>query len=175
MRRRLALAALAGALLLIVGSVQVLASEVGSGFAEVRGLLAFIGAGSAGSAPALPARLVVVGIRVLSWTLAGLIVDAPAVAMAVVAGVVAAAAWRVRAGDANERTGVAFLLGTVIWGWLVLAIAVPSMATVVRELPVDHYHGFLDPAVRIGPLASPPGNLATLSGNTPAPWSHSSR
>jgi hypothetical protein len=59
--------------------------------------------------------------------------------------VVALAAWRLRAADEPERTGVRWLVAALACCTLLLAFVAGGLAS-VTPLPVDHYHAFLDPA-----------------------------
>jgi hypothetical protein len=68
-------------------------------------------------------------------------------AVAVAAGLVGLTVWVGRSGDGRERAAVRFLGGTLAWSWIALTVGAASLATVVRALPVDHYHAFLDPLV----------------------------
>jgi hypothetical protein len=95
---------------------------------------------------ALPARLGIVGLRVVSWPLIGLITSGFLAAVAATAAVVGIVAWRWRAPE-PERTAVRWLGLGLLWSVLFLAVAAPSLATVVAGLPNDHYHAFADPMV----------------------------
>ena len=66
--------------------------------------------------------------------------------------VLTALVWRLRRGTVRERRFLRWAALTLAWCWLALGLTVPSLATVVKELPVDHYHAFLDPIV-VGGLA----------------------
>ena len=106
----------------------------------------------------------IVGLRVLSWPLTGLITDgfiAGAVAGAVV---IAIAVWRART-NGPDRLAARWLGLSLLWSTAFLTLAAPSLATVVPGLPNDHYHAFTDPMVftlvGLGVAA-----LAALSGGT---------
>ena len=146
-------AGLAGALVLAAGYVPLAIHELTSDFSEVRALLAYLGgAGGGGTAGAgMAERLVMVAIRSLTWPIAGLVTDRVTVSLATFAIVVllASAAWilaRGRPADA-EPWPAAWLVGTLAFSIVALAVLAPSLAVVTPGLPNDHYHAFLDPVV----------------------------
>jgi hypothetical protein len=139
-----------------LGSVAVIAlsylplvlHEVTNKLSESRAFVTFLAGGSHETATLDPiVRIVIVGIRTLSWPLAGLITDAPVAAAFAALAIVAILAWRVRAGPGPERRASAWFLATLSWSIVLLPFAAPSLATVVEGLPNDHYHAFLDPIV----------------------------
>jgi hypothetical protein len=155
-------AALVWAGLLALSYVPLLVHELGSGGSELRAAVAFLTGGEGGGSAALPSRLSIVAIRVLSWPLAGLITAAPVVAFGSAVLVVALGVWRgwlasrprLRSGNpANdmplpeETVGMRWLTLGLAWSVLALALAASSLATVVPGLPNDHYHAFADPIV----------------------------
>lgn len=148
-RRGLLLAGLGAALILAAGFVPLLVHETQTGFAELRQLLDYLasGAGGAAAGQGLAARILIVAWRVVSWPLVGLFVDALVGSTLAVVGIVAIVVWRSRSGTSAERSAVIFLGLTVVVGTILLAALVPSLDTVIRELPVDHYHAALDPAI----------------------------
>lgn len=149
-RRRVIGAGLVGLVLMVVSYLPLLVHETASGFAETRAMLDYLGGGGGGdggSGPSLAVRLAVVPLRILSWPLTGLITDQPMAGIAAAAAVVAILVWRVRDGRGSERTQAAWLAATLLWSAVALAIAAPSLGSVVRGLPNDHYHAFLDPLV----------------------------
>jgi hypothetical protein len=139
-----------------VGSILVIAltylpllvHELGSGFSETRAVVTFLTGGGSETAALNPAaRIVIVGLRTLSWPLAGLITAAPIAAFIAALAMLGVCVWRLRAGSGRERQAAAWFGATLAWSIVVLAIAAPSLATVVEGLPNDHYHAFLDPIV----------------------------
>jgi hypothetical protein len=52
-----------------------------------------------------------------------------------------------RGTEAEARFALRWLLLTVAWATIALAILAPSLQTVVAGLPNDHYHAFIDPIV----------------------------
>jgi hypothetical protein len=162
-------AGIIGAAIVALGFVPLLIHDLSTGWPQVRALIELLVGGGLGSGegPGIVTRILVGGWRILSWPLSGLVVDAPIVAAAVAALVVGTIAWRWRSRVAGERDGVRFLGLTVVWGWLSLGLAVPALGTVVRALPVDHYHTFLDPAVVA--LAAT-GLVAVARLGRPASW-----
>jgi 4-amino-4-deoxy-L-arabinose transferase-like glycosyltransferase len=144
---RVLVAGLAGAAIVAATYLPLLAHELGNDFTESRAALEFLRSGGPGS-PLDPAtRLLVVALRILSWPLTGLFVDGLPVAVAAGLAVVALATWRWRVGAGDERTAVRWLGATLAWSVAALSLGAASLTTVVRALPVDHYHAFLDPLV----------------------------
>ena len=147
-RRPVLLAGLAAVGLIAASYMPLLVHELGSGFSETRAALDFLGGGATrGEGAPLPARLVVVPLRVLSWPLTGLITSQPTAGIVAAAAVVAILAWRIRSARRSERHATAWFAATLAWSALALAIGASSLASVVPGLPNDHYHAFLDPIV----------------------------
>jgi 4-amino-4-deoxy-L-arabinose transferase-like glycosyltransferase len=130
-----------------LGYLPLLLHELGSGFSDARGLLAWLtGGGSAGDTLNLATRLAFVPLRVISWPLTGPIVEALGPAVLAVAGWSAAVALAVVRDRGDERRAFAWIGGSVVLSTLVLTLGVRSLA-VVTPLPSDHYHAFLWPAI----------------------------
>jgi 4-amino-4-deoxy-L-arabinose transferase-like glycosyltransferase len=141
-------AGLGAVVVIALSYLPLLAHELGGGFTETRALVAFLTGGGSETATLNPlARVVVVGLRALSWPLAGLITAAPIAAFLAALATAGVCVWRLRAGSPRERRASAWFGATLAWSILALAIAAPSLATVVEGLPNDHYHAFLDPIV----------------------------
>jgi flagellar biosynthesis protein FliQ len=132
--------------ILAVSYLPLLANELTTGLSELRAALDYLAGGRSGTDVALPARLGIVGLRVVSWPLIGLITSGFLAAVAATAAVVGIVAWRWRAPE-PERMAVRWLGLGLLWSVLFLAVAAPSLATVVAGLPNDHYHAFADPMV----------------------------
>ncbi len=161
-RRRLALGAsahlragLVGAIVLVAGYVPLAIHELTSDFSETRALLAYVGGGGGGAQTGILDRLLMVALRSLTWPVAGLVTDRPtaslaAMALVVVLGTVALLLpWRrgeSRSGQ-EDRWPAVWLVGTLAFSAVALAILAPSLAVVTPGLPNDHYHAFLDPVV----------------------------
>ena len=146
-RRRLLLAGAAGVGLLLLSYVPLLVQMLSTDFGELRAALEFLTGAGEPASTSLPARIVVIALRVLAWPFAGLITTAPIVALLVAAGIVAALAWRALAGDAGERRASLWFGATLIWTTIALSFAASGLGTVVPRLPNDHYHAFVDPIV----------------------------
>lgn len=150
-RRSLGWASLAALGILVVGSAPLIAHELGSGFSETRAFVDVLTGASAiedgGEGAALPARLLIVPWRTLAWPLAGLVTNAPVLALLTAIGVAVVAGWRLAAGQDGERAFVGWSVGTLVWSVAALAVLAPGLSTVVVGLPTDHYHAFLDPLV----------------------------
>ncbi|HYM83327.1 MAG TPA: hypothetical protein VEY67_04165, partial [Candidatus Dormibacteraeota bacterium] len=148
-RRRLLTAGVGAVAILVLGHVQLVANELTTGFSETRGAVAYLTGGAAAGSTVgdLPVRLVLVAVRILSWPFTGLFVDAYVPAVLVSGLVLGLLAWRLRAARLADRVALTWIAATLGWCWVALALAVPGLATVVRQLPFDHYHAFLDPAV----------------------------
>jgi 4-amino-4-deoxy-L-arabinose transferase-like glycosyltransferase len=154
-RRAIVRAGAVGSVLVLLGFVPLLVHELTTDYSELRAAIAWLtGGGAAGAdGPGVLVRALLVPLRIAEWPLVGLFVDALPLAVLVAAGVVAALVWRWRVGAPAERGAAAFGLATLIWSWGCLVVVTPSLGTVVRELPVDHYHAFLDPIVIVAASA----------------------
>ncbi len=133
--------------IMAAGYLPLIIHELQSGFDETRGILDYIVGGGRTTGTGLVERTVMVGMRSVIWPLAGLLTDRPTLSMitaVIAAGLAAVAAV---AGRAPDRTAVRWLLGSLAWSILALAVFAPSLAVVVPGLPNDHYHAFLDPLV----------------------------
>ncbi len=146
MRANLRRAGIVAVGVIVLAYVPLIIHELGNGFPEVRSVIAFVTGGGQPVALSLPARLLFVGLRILAWPLAGLVTDHLAIGIVLGVALVAGLAWRTRVAPEPERSGVRFLAGTLIFGWLLLGFGVAALTT-VTALPVDHYHAFLDPIV----------------------------
>ena len=133
----------------IVAYVPLLVHELTTGFAEVRAALDYLGGGRDAGAAALPIRFGIVGLRVVSWPLVGLITAGFVAAVVAAALVIAIVVWRWRAPSTprRERVAVRWLGLGLLWTVAALTVAAPSLASVVPGLPNDHYHAFADPMV----------------------------
>jgi len=146
-RRRLLLAGAAGVALLLLSYVPLAIQLASTDFGEIRSAIGFLTGGGEPSATSLPVRIVVIGLRVLSWPLTGLLTDAPVAAILAAAGVVGAIVWRSIAGSASERFAARWFGLTLAWATFALSVAASGLATIVPRLPNDHYHAFADPIV----------------------------
>jgi hypothetical protein len=144
----------------VLSYVPLAIHEIGSNGSELRAAIAFVSGGGGPATIPLPARVPIVGLRVLGWPLTGLITAAPLATVLSAALVVGLATWRgwlegrrattVASSDGrdiDERTAVRWLALGLVWTVVALAIGASSLATVVAGLPNDHYHAFADPMV----------------------------
>lgn len=129
-----------------VAYLPLVVNELTTGGSELRAALAYLAAGGAGSETAVPVRFAIVGLRVLSWPLTGLITDGFVAAVVASAAVIAIAVWRSRA-IGPDRPAARWLGLGLLWSTAFLTLAAPSLAAVVPGLPNDHYHAFADPMV----------------------------
>ncbi len=124
-------------------------NEATTGSSETRAALDYLAGGRNAVEAAIPIRFGIVGLRVVSWPLTGLITQgfvAGSIATLAVAGIVVGL-WRGdRAGGNARLVGRWFGLG-LLWSVVFLTIAAPSLALVVAGLPNDHYHAFADPLI----------------------------
>ncbi len=127
-------------------------NELTTGFSEVRAALDYLASDRTSAAASIPVRFGIVGLRVVSWPLVGLITSGfvPAVVATVTVIGIVAALWRRGGSGVGGRAGrVAarwYGLG-LLWTVAFLTIAAPSLASVIPGLPNDHYHAFADPMV----------------------------
>ena len=143
---RIRVAAL-GAAMLVASYVPLAIHELSNDFSESRAAIDFIAGGGEPSGMALPARLAVVAVRVLSWPLSGLITDAPVAALLAAALVVVLVAWRALAATGPERTAARWFGIGLAWSIAALTAGASGLTSVVPGLPNDHYHAFVDPIV----------------------------
>lgn len=181
-RRVLLRVGLGGLGLIALAFVPLVINELTTGFSEVQAALAYFRGGGEPPAQGPLARFLFIEARVVSWPLVGLILDGVTAAMLSLVAVIAIAAWRWVAASGDERTAARWLGLGLLWTGLALTFASPSLATVVRGLPNDHYHAFADPMVfvlvgigaaalwaRSGPVAgSGLGGLSAGPGGTAA-------
>jgi 4-amino-4-deoxy-L-arabinose transferase-like glycosyltransferase len=148
-RRRVLVALLGGGALLAASYVPLLVHELEFNGSELRAALDFIAGGGSSSDTALPARVVIVALRVLAWPLAGLITEAPVAALLAAILVAAAIAGLWRASRPAERLAARWFGLSLAWIVVALTFAASSLATVIPGLPNDHYHAFADPMIFI--------------------------
>jgi 4-amino-4-deoxy-L-arabinose transferase-like glycosyltransferase len=141
---------LGGLLVIAAGFVPLLLSELGTGFAEVRGILEYVVGGGREAAMGMGGRIATVGLRSITWPLTGLLTDRLAVSMLVALAVIVLTGIAVLPrrdprpwSPGTER----WLAATLAVSVLLLAIFASSLAVIIPELPNDHYHAFLDPVV----------------------------
>ena len=139
--------ALAGLAIVAASFLPLVVHEVQSDYSEVRAAVAYLQAGGDPTTFGPMARFLVIGARVASWPLTGLITDGPLAGLTASITVIAIAVWRALAGSPPERVAARWLGLGLLWTAGFLAVASPSLATVVPGLPNDHYHAFADPMV----------------------------
>jgi hypothetical protein len=132
----------------VAAYLPLLANELTRDLSEFHAAIAYIGAGGSSTDIALPIRFGIVWLRVVSWPLVGLIIDgfvAGAIALLVVTAIVI---WRWFTGrEGRDQLVVRWFGLGLVWTAVFLTVAAPSLASVVRGLPNDHYHAFADPMV----------------------------
>ena len=140
--------AVAGIGILALSYVPLVANELTTDFSEARAVWDYLaGGGREASDVNVVARLLIAALRIVTWPLVGLVVDAGAVAFLAAAVLVALAIWLARGRASDVRTAARWLGLGLLWSTIALGIAAPSLASVVRGLPNDHYHAFADPMV----------------------------
>ncbi len=146
-------AGLGASLIIIAGYLPLAIHELGHDFSETRAILAYLAGGGGSSELGLAGRLAMVGLRSVAWPLVGLITDRPAATIVVVTIAVSlmgtvAITRRTTTGAGSGRPLTAWwLLATLAWSVVALAMFSPGLAVVTPGLPNDHYHAFLDPLV----------------------------
>jgi 4-amino-4-deoxy-L-arabinose transferase-like glycosyltransferase len=137
-----------GVLAIFVAAYLPLAlNELTTGFSEVRAATDYLASGRSDTEAAIPVRFGIIALRVVGWPLTGLITDGFVAGAAANVGVIAVIVWRWHSSDASERFVVRWFGLGLLWSAAFLTIAAPSLSTVVRGLPNDHYHAFADPLV----------------------------
>jgi hypothetical protein len=146
-RRRLGAVPLGVLAIFVIAYLPLAINELTTGFSELDAASDYLASGRSGEELAIPIRFGLVALRVLSWPLTGLITDGFVPAAVASVAVVAIVMWRWRSTDEDERFVVRWLGLGLLWSIAFLTVAAPSLATVVRGLPNDHYHAFADPMV----------------------------
>ncbi len=160
---------LAAGLVIAAGYLPLLVHELGSDFSEIRGILDYLAGGGREAATSSFDRVVMVGLRSVTWPISGLVTDrvgaslAAVTAIALLIGLAVVGRSRTRPGEATDPGMARWLLAALVVSVALLALFAPSLAVVVPELPNDHYHAFLDPIV----LALVGAGLARLATSLP--------
>ncbi len=145
-RRSLRQVAIGIGAIFLVAYLPLIINEATTGFSETRAALDYLAGGRTTGEAAIPVRFGIVGLRVISWPLTGLITDGFVAASLATVVVVVVAVWLARR-PAPEQTAARWLGMGLLWSVTFLTVAAPSLATVVQGLPNDHYHAFADPLV----------------------------
>ncbi len=132
-RRPLGRVAVASVVVLVIAYLPLLANELTTDFSEVHAALDYLAGGREAASTALPIRFLIVGIRVISWPLVGLVTEGFVAAIVVTAAVVAIVAWAWRprsnglgVGATADESIVARWFGLgLLWTTLFLTIAAP--------------------------------------------------
>jgi hypothetical protein len=149
-RQRIVRAGLASVVVVVLSYLPLIASELQTGFGEVRSVIDYVtqskAAADQSAGQGLVFRLVFIPLRALSWPLTGLISDALVAGTLVAATILGFIGWLWRATGGTTPPFARWLGATILWSCLALVFAAPSLEF-VTPLPVDHYHAFLDPLV----------------------------
>ena len=146
-RRRVWRFGLAGLALIALSFVPLAVHELTTDFSEVAAALDYIRSGGDPAALGPIARFLVIGARVISWPLTGLLTEGAIAALVATAAVIAIVAWLARFGTPSERQAARWLGLGLLWTAFALTFISPSLATIIPGLPNDHYHAFADPMV----------------------------
>ncbi len=142
-------AGLGGAAIIVAGYLPLAVNELTHDFAETRAMLAYLAGGSSSSGGGILSHVVTVGLRSVTWPFTGLISDRPVAAILVFLVAAGLAGLAVVYGHPSRRRAAGWLLLTVGWSVVALAVFAPSLAVITPGLPNDHYHAFLDPLVLV--------------------------
>jgi 4-amino-4-deoxy-L-arabinose transferase-like glycosyltransferase len=147
-RRSMGRVPLAILLVFVAAYLPLVVNELTRDFSELRAALEFLASGGSPADVAIPVRFGIVALRVVSWPLTGLIIDGFAAGGVALVVVIAIVVWRWIGGreELDQRVARWFGLG-LLWAAVFLTLAAPSLASVVRGLPNDHYHAYADPMV----------------------------
>ncbi len=146
-RRRVWRYGLAALAIVAASFLPLVIHELRNDFSEVHAALVYLQAGGNPTALGPIARFLIIGARVASWPLTGLITDGPIAGLTALIAVSAIVVWRALADSPPERVAARWLGLALLWTAGFLAVASPSLATVVPGLPNDHYHAFADPMI----------------------------
>jgi hypothetical protein len=148
--RRPAVLAGAGAMAIVAaGYVPLAIHELTAGFSETRAIVAYLTGGEGGGGVDVATRVFMVGLRSVTWPIAGLVTDRPAATVLALVAMLGMSATAIVLARREDRAPAAWLAWTLGWSVVALAVAAPSLATITPGLPNDHYHAFLDPVVLV--------------------------
>ena len=169
-RRSVWLAGLAGLGIIALAFVPLVIHELTNDFSEIHAALDYIQAGGAPGGFGPLVAFLIIAARVASWPITGLLTDAGWVALVAVSVVIAVAIWSSRTGTVREKQAARWLGLGLLWTALALTFLSPSLATIVPDLPNDHYHAFADPMVftLLGIGAAALWRLGRARGGAPA-------
>lgn len=136
-----------GLALIAISFVPLVVHELTTNFAEVQAALTYLRSGGEPPSQDPAGRFLLIGTRVVSWPLVGLIVDGVVAAIVSLVVVISLGVWRSIWATGDERTATRWLGLGLLWTGLALTFLAPSLAVVIRGLPNDHYHAFADPMV----------------------------
>jgi 4-amino-4-deoxy-L-arabinose transferase-like glycosyltransferase len=136
-----------GLAIIALSFLPLVVHELTNDFSETQAALDYLRAGGQPGANGPLVSFLVIAARVLSWPITGLLTDAGWVALVAVAVVIAVTVWTGRVGSLRERQAARWLGLGLLWTAFALTFLSPSLATVVPDLPNDHYHAFADPMV----------------------------
>ena len=180
-RRRVLGHGLAALGIVVLAFVPLAIHEVTTDFSEVQAALTYLREGGDPQTIGPLARFLIIGVRVASWPLSGLITDAPIAGLIGTSVVIAIAIACAVRGTTRERQAARWLGLGLVWTAGSLTFGSPSLATVIPGLPNDHYHAFADPMVftlvgmgaallwragasRVGPREVTPGRVVAVVG-----------
>lgn len=146
-RRRVIGHGLAALGIVVLAFLPLAIHEVTTDFSEVHAALTYLRNGGDGATTGPLARFLIIGVRVASWPLSGVITDAPIAGLLGTAAVIAIAVACAIRGTTRERQAARWLGLGLLWTAGFLTFGSPSLATVIPGLPNDHYHAFADPMV----------------------------
>jgi 4-amino-4-deoxy-L-arabinose transferase-like glycosyltransferase len=146
-RRALVRFGLAGLAMIAISFLPLVVHELTTNFVEVQAALAYFRAGGEPPSEGPVGRFLLIGTRVVSWPLVGLIVDGVVAAVISLVVVISIGVWRSIWGIGGELTATRWLGLGLLWTSVALTFVSPSLAVVIRGLPNDHYHAFADPMV----------------------------
>jgi Dolichyl-phosphate-mannose-protein mannosyltransferase len=175
-RRPAVLAGVGAVAIIAAGYIPLAIHELTADFSETRAILAYLtGGGAGGDGQGIVTRLVMVGLRSVTWPLTALVTDRPTMATLALMMAVGLGSAAVVLARREDRAPAAWLAATLAWSVVALAVAAPSLAVIVPGLPNDHYHAFLDPlvivlvATGIARVAGPMRTAAARTASTRGP------
>src|SRR5205814_2255153 len=119
--RRVALGLIAGLGLVVLLFVPLLVHELITNFQETGFLLDYLRGGDTAPTGGPVAALAFTLLRVTGWPIVGLVTDVPAAAAIVLALTLGLASIGLLRARGPERTGLAWLVGVLIWSTIALA------------------------------------------------------